>query len=174
VAKAREMIEAEGVDRLSMNVLAESLGVSPPSLYRYVKNKTDLLRALNEDTFAGIFRAIAPHFAAQGPAEERIMRIALAYRAFAHANPISYGLAYTNTIAELRPDEAVQEQAVLPYQPLMAEIAGEADSLAALRGLLALMHGFVMLELAQQLRRGGDLDAAYQRSVQAYLAGWRG
>jgi hypothetical protein len=54
----------------------------------------------------------------------------------------------------------------------MAEITGEAESLPALRGLLALMHGFVMLELAQQFRRGGDLDAAYDKAVRAYLNGW--
>jgi hypothetical protein len=54
----------------------------------------------------------------------------------------------------------------------MAEIAGEAYSLTALRGLLALIHGFVVLEINQQLRRGGNLDAAYQESLAAYLAGW--
>lgn len=173
VQTARAMIEAEGMERLSINVLADALGVKTPSLYRYFEaGKTGLLRAVNADTFAGLFRALEPALTASGTPEDRVLAVALAYRRYAHDNPITYGLAYTNTIPELRPDEADQERAVLPYQALMAVIAGEADSLPALRGLLALIHGFVMLELAQQFRRGGDLDSAYVQSVRAYIHGW--
>ncbi len=45
-------------------------------------------------------------------------------------------------------------------------------SLTALRSLLALAQGFVTLELGGQLRRGGDLDAAYAESVRVLLDGW--
>jgi AcrR family transcriptional regulator len=173
VQAAREMIEAEGLERLSINVLAEKLGVKTPSLYRYVGDKTGLLRAVNEDTIAGLFAVLGEALSSPGPAEERLLAVALAYRQYAHQHPITYGLAFTNTIPELRPDEAEQERAALPYQALMAEVSGEADSLAALRGMLALIHGFAMLELAQQYRRGGDLDAAFVQSVQAYIAGWK-
>lgn len=170
---AQEMIEAEGLERLSINMLAEKLGVKTPSLYRYVGDKTGLLRAVNEDTVAGLFTVLGEALDSPGPAEERLLAVALAYRQYAHLHPITYGLAFTNTIPELRPDEAEQERAVLPYQALMAEVSGEADSLPALRGMLALIHGFAMLELAQQYRRGGDLDAAFVQSVQAYIAGWK-
>ena len=173
VEMARQMIEDEGVDRLSVNTLAARLEVKPPSLYRYVDNKTDLLRAVNDATFRGLFAAISPKLDSPGSADQRTLAIAHAYRDFAHSQPILYGLAYTNTIAELRPDDDEQEQAVLPFQALMAEISGEAESLPALRGLMALIHGFVMLELAGQFRRGGDLGDAFEKSVQAYIAGWR-
>lgn len=172
IAEAVTMIEAEGVDRLSVNVLAERLGVKTPSLYRYFANKTDLLRAVNEETVEALFRAITPALEAPGAAADRVQHIARVYRDFAHQHPATYGLLYTNTIAELRPDEQTLVRLVLPFQALMAEISGEAESLAALRGLVALMHGFIMLELAGQLRRGGDLDAAYRASIAAYLRGW--
>ena len=173
LAQARAMVEAEGVDNLSLHQLAAALNVKAPSLYRYFANKTALLRALNDDTFRGIFRALQPAFDLPADAEAKLLAVAKAYRAYAHANPISYGLAYTNTIAELRPDEAEQEQSVLPFQAIIAEISGEEYSLPALRGYLALLHGFVTLELAQQFRRGGDLDDAFIQSAQAYLRGWR-
>lgn len=172
IAAARDLIESEGMAQVSLSRLADNLGVRTPSLYRYVENKTALLRAVNEATFRGLFAAITPLLDTPGTANQRIMAIAVAYRAYAHRHPVTYGLAYTNTIAELRPDPAEQEQAVLPFQALLAEISGESDSLPALRGLLALMHGFVMLELAGQLQRGGDLQAAYIQSIRAYLAGW--
>ena len=76
------------------------------------------------------------------------------------------------TEPELRADPARLEQQVLPIEALMAAIVGPERALVALRGALALVHGFVMLELGQQLRRGGDLDAAFAAAVEAYLAGW--
>ncbi len=172
IQTAIELIEAEGVEQLSVNVLAERLGVKTPSLYRYVRNKTDLLRAVNEATFSALFAVLYPALETPGHAQARVMAVAQAYRAFAHQHPVSYGLAYTNTIPELRPDESALEQAALRFQALMAELSGEANSLVALRGLLALIHGFVMLELGGQLRRGGDLSAAFSGSVEAYIRGW--
>lgn len=174
VATAIEMIEAEGMEKLSTNELAKRLGVKTPSLYRYVENRTVLLREVNAETFRALFRALSGPLAQKGTPTERIQNIARAYRAFAHSRPITYGLAYTNTIPELYPDAAEQEQSVLPFQALMAEIAGEAESLPALRGFLALIHGFVMLELAGQFQRGGDLNAAFEAALAAYLRGWEG
>ncbi|MBZ0297179.1 MAG: WHG domain-containing protein [Anaerolineae bacterium] len=173
VDTAIDLIEAEGVEKLSVNVLAQRLSVKTPSLYRYVKSKTELLQAVNAETIYALFRHIGPPLQAPGTAEARIIRVAQAYRAFAHSRPITYGLAFTNTIPELYPDADETENAVLPFQALMAEISGEADSLAALRGLQALIHGFAMLELAGQFQRGGDLNAAFNDSVRAYIRGWR-
>jgi hypothetical protein len=55
----------------------------------------------------------------------------------------------------------------------MAAISGVEDSLAALRGALALLHGFVMLELKDQFRRGGDLGETFEKVIEAYVAGWQ-
>lgn len=172
IGAAREMIEAGGVNQLSLNKLAAKLGVKTPSLYRYVDGKTALLRAVNDETVTLLFRQLYGALETEGDASTRLLAAARAYRQFAHAHPAAYGLLFTNTIAELRPDEDQNEQAVLPVQAVVAEISGEGDSLPALRGLLALIHGFVMLELAEQYRRGGDLDTAFESSVQAYLRGW--
>jgi AcrR family transcriptional regulator len=173
VGKARALIEAWGVDGLSLHKLAAELGVKAPSLYRYFGDKMTLLRAVNDDTSLRLFAALEAALQdAPVEAESRLLALALGYRAFAYANPVTYGLLFSNTIAELRPDAATQEQRALPLQALMAEVSGEAESLAALRGLYALIHGFVMLELSGQFRRGGDLEAAFVRAVQAYVAGW--
>jgi hypothetical protein len=100
------------------------------------------------------------------------MDLARAYRHFAHQNPHLYMLAYTHKNEGLRPDETVLTDMVLPIQAIMAQISGEPASLTALRGALALLHGFVMLEINEQLQRGGDLDQAFTQSVGAYLHGW--
>jgi AcrR family transcriptional regulator len=174
IATAREMIEAEGADNLSLNRLAAALGVKTPSLYRYVANRVALLRAVNEETVRGLFEALLPavEATADQPAGVRMQAVARAYRAFAHANPATYGLNFTNTIPELRVNDMEVEQRVIALQDVMGEISGDAESLPALRGMQALIHGFVMLELAGQFQRGGDLNAAFERAVAVYIAGW--
>ena len=102
----------------------------------------------------------------------QLLALARAQRAFAHAHPAAYLLAFTTTAPEQRPDAAGLEQSALPLQALMAAISGEAQSLPALRGALALIHGFVMLELKAQFQRGGDLDSAFEAALAAYLDGW--
>ena len=176
IAKARELIEAEGLDQLSLHRLAAALNVKAPSLYRYFDGKTALLRAVNDLTntalVAAISAAVTQAVTQAQDARGQIVAMALAYRAFAQAFPITYELLFSNTIPELRPDAAESEQLALPLQAVMAQICGAAHSLAALRGVMALAHGYVMLELNGQFRRGGDLDATFIQVVEAYIDGW--
>lgn len=173
IAIARPMIEHDGVDSLSLNKLSKELGVKTPSLYRYIKNRADLLRVVIDDTLKELSATLGLVVDETDTPRVQLIEVALAYRRFAHANPICYGLAFTNTIVELQPDHDEQVQAVLPYQAIMAKISGDDNSLTAFRGYLALTHGFVMLELANKLQRGGDLDAAFRDSIAAYLSGWQ-
>jgi AcrR family transcriptional regulator len=170
VEVAWQMMEDDGVEAFSMHNLARHFKVKTASLYRYYK-KTELLRAVNAYTEDKLYQAISVSLNSDLSPTEKIMEIAEAYRAFALAHPTTYGLLYTNTIDELRPDfeEGVQE--ILPFQALMAELSGEEQSLPALRGIVAIMHGFVMLELAGQLRREGSLDEAYTYTIESFLRG---
>jgi AcrR family transcriptional regulator len=172
VVAAREIIAAQGIEALTLGRLAADLGVKAPSLYRYVANKTALLQAVNLDTLNRLFTVLdeAQQTALANP-QARLRAVAAAYRGFAHANPHTYRLAMATSDDELRPDEDLLVQMIQPIQRLTAELVGQVRSLTALRGLLALMHGFVMLELNRQLRRGGDLNLAFQDSVSAYLVG---
>lgn len=170
VEVAWQMMEDNGVEAFSMHKLADHFEVKPASLYRYYK-KAELLRAVNAYTERELYRTISVALTSDADYLDKIRQIARDYRAFGLSHPTTYGLLYTNTIDELRPDfeEGVRE--VLPFQQLMAQITGEENSLPALRGILAIMHGFVMLEIAGQLRREGSLDEAYEFTVEAYLQG---
>ncbi|MDX2160872.1 MAG: TetR/AcrR family transcriptional regulator [bacterium] len=174
--QAGAMIDAEGAAALSLGRLAAALGIKAPSLYRYFASKDALIRALNEQhnrrLFAVMDAADAEGVDAGETALARLARIAHAYRAFAKANASAYVLAMTTREPDQLPDVRDDEPRVLVYQRLLAELVGEAESLAAIRGLLALMHGYVMLELHNQFRRsGGDFDATYDAAVRAFLNG---
>ena len=115
--------------------------------------------------------SLAPMAASADP-KLQLLAIFHAFRHFAHAHPQSYALLFARQTAGERPDEQLLTGLALSLQSIIAQISGEARALAALRGALALAHGYVMLEHNQQLRRGGDLDATYEQVIQAYLAGW--
>lgn len=173
VEKAREMVEGEGAEQVSLHKLAAALGVKAPSLYRYFASKNDLLRALNLQTARQMVTAMEQAATTGGDARVQLLAMAKACRDFGHAYPMTYSLVFTNANPELRPDDELLEALAIPIQQVMAEISGEAHSLAALRGIWALIHGFILFELNGQLRRGGDLEAAFVQSVEAYLNGWR-
>lgn len=174
VTTACQMIEQDGIDALSLARLAEVLGIKAPSLYRHVSGKPELLRRVVERTLAGLFAAFDEALSSAGDEPvARLQALFRAYRRYAHAHPETYVLAFTTTIPEQRADPDQLVGWVLPVQSLMAQITGQEQSLPALRGALALVHGFVMLELKGQLQRGGDLNAAFEDSITAYLRGWK-
>lgn len=169
---ARSLIEAQGVEKLSLHKLASELGVTAPSLYRYVRNKTELLQAVNALTIQALFAALDAAMDAQMPLQDRLLALAWAYRRFALAYPATYDLAFTNTLAEMQSEADLSESGILAIQRVVGELSGEALSLPALRGIWALIHGFVVLEMNGQFRRGGDLEEAFEIAMRAYLRGW--
>jgi hypothetical protein len=105
-------------------------------------------------------------------ARTKLMMMAIKWRTFGYAFPMTYAMAFANNNPDLRPDEKLLETLAIPIQKVMAEISGEEHSLEALRGFWALIHGFMLLELSEQFRRGGNLEAAFTHSVEAFLNGW--
>ena len=168
-----QLIEDQGVENITLNDVAVALGVKSPSLYRYVSSRIDLLRRVTLRFLEGLVSVIIAAMEPDDSAEDRMLAVMVAYRQYAHAHPKLYLMALTYMVDALRPDEDLLVQLVLPLQSAMSDIAGAERSLAALRSILAYTHGFVMLELNSQLRRGGDLSADFLDGAGALLSGWR-
>lgn len=173
IEQAWHLIEEDGVDTLSLGKLAAAMGIKAASLYHHFPSKASLLQAVNTRTVTELVAAMqrASEPTSDAP-PARMRRMAQAYRAYALAHPAIFSFAFSNSPQEIQPDAALAEQLVLPLQAVMAQISGEERSLAALRGALAIVHGFAILELGGQFRRGGNLDEAFQQVIDVYLAGW--
>lgn len=174
IETARMLIERDGVENLSLGNVASELDIKAPSLYRHIESKSALLQAVIENTYLMLFQSYdeALAGATQNP-EEQLLNLARAQYAFAHTNPNTYILAYTTQNPELRADPNMLLERAIVIQKIIIQISGEEKSLPALRGLLALVHGFIMLELNGQFRRGGDLSLTLEEIVIAYLQGWQ-
>lgn len=170
---AEQLIEDQGVEKIALNDVALALGVKSPSLYRYVSSRADLLRRVNLRFLERLVRTVRDAADSEDSAEGRMLAVMVAYRQYAHAHPKLYLMSFTYMVDALRPDEDLLVQLVLPLQAAMSEVAGAEHSLASLRSVLAYTHGFVMLELNNQLRRGGDLSADFLDGALSLLSGWR-
>jgi AcrR family transcriptional regulator len=167
------LIDAEGIDHLSLGKLAAQLGIKAPSLYHHFSDKAELLVGVSLRTSQGLVAAIQGAVDAAPPDDPRarFRVMAAAYRAFAFAHPAAFRLAFSALAPDSRPDPALLEALALPLQASLAVLVGQADSLAALRGFWALVHGFVTLELNGQFQRGGDLEQTLMYAVDAYTIG---
>ena len=174
IETAARLLESNGAEELSMGSLADALGVTPQSLYRYVDSKSELLKTVNSRTLERLFEALVGALGdASGEAEEQLLVVCQAYREYAVTHPHSYRLAMESVNGE-RPDQPYLNQLALPLQTVTAEIAGVAITTPVLLGIWALVHGFVMLELGNQFQHQGDPNEVFIQCVSVYVTGWQG
>ena len=105
---ARSIIEADGLDGLSLRRLAAALGVTAPALYAHVAGKDDLVRAVAEGELGEIIR----RFDELAPSDplDRLRAHARLYVEYAREHPELFAILFRFP-PELEP-------AALPTEPL--------------------------------------------------------
>ena len=173
VAAARAILEEDGLDAVVMSRVAERVGVRGPSLYKHVRDRSTLIRAVAEEVTADLADTLS--IAAREPDPRAgLVATAHAYRAFVRANPNGYGLLFAHLSPELQPEPATLAALATPLIEAITRLVGETRALSSARTFVAWAHGFVSMELAGAFRLGGELDAAYADGVEAILAGVSG
>ena len=173
VAAARQILEEDGFDAVAMSRVAERVGIRGPSLYKHVRDRSALIRAIAEGVTADLAATLSAADATGDPRAD-LTAVAHAYRTFVRANPNGYGLLFANLAPELQPDAAHLAQLALPLIEAMGTLVGSEDALSAARTMVSWAHGFVSMELAGALRLGGDLDVAYADGIESILDGVTG
>jgi AcrR family transcriptional regulator len=168
VAAGRELLEAGGLDAVTMLAVAQRVGVRAPSLYKRIPNRAALIAAIAAGTFDELGRAVEP-FIEDGDPRAGLRSMATAYRAFAHANPRAYELLFMNLPPDQRPTAEHNVRSAAPLLALATRLVGADQALDAARLVTAFAHGFVSMELSGAFRLGGDVDEAYRYGVQALI-----
>jgi AcrR family transcriptional regulator len=165
---AAAIADADGLAAVTLSRLAAHFGVRPPSLYKHVDGLDGVHRAL---ALRGLAAASARlDRATVGKArDDALFALAHAYWRFARETP---GL-YAASLRAARPGEndlAAAGEALLGT--VLAVIAGYGvtgtDALHATRGLRAIVHGFVSLDLAGGFRLKLDLEESFDRLLAAF------
>ena len=158
VTVARDLLEREGPDALTMRRLADGLGIRAPSLYKHLPHKAAVEVAIVVDGFEEA--ATAFERATDGAADP-LAAFVEAYRAFASAHPHVYRLMTARPLPreELPPGLEARTAA-----PLLRATGSPARARAA----WAFVHGMVMLELDQRFPDDGLTELAWQRGIDAF------
>lgn len=172
VNKAAAMADEAGdVESITLAAVARELDVQPPSLYNHVAGVDDLRSGMALLAVQKLVHKLSR--TGEGlVGREALMATALAYRRFAQEHPGIYGLTIK------APDEGDVELTSLAQMLLqslllmMGSLGIEGDeALHAVRGLRALLHGFVSLEVSEGYKMSLDREESFRRSVGTFLDG---
>ncbi len=168
---AAELVDAEGLETLSLARLAEALGVRSPSLYNHVAGLEGVRRGLAL-LGARELRDRLARAAIGKSGDDALYTIADAYRRFAKDHP---GL-YAASLRAPGPDDLTLSEVAADIYAIIAavlaplKLSGEAE-VHMIRGFRSLAHGFVSLELAGGFGMPVDLDESYHVLMRTLLAG---
>ena len=158
---ATERFARFGYEGVTMRQLAEALGCSPKTPYRYFKDKADILATVRAQAFGKFADALEA--AAKGPAMDRGRRTTEAYLNFALRNPHAYRIMFDleAPIDEKHPELGPQAARAVRYITRGAEEMAEGgiiDADPAMFGYAfwAALHGIVMLNQSGMLAHGPD------------------
>ncbi|MGH8828981.1 MAG: WHG domain-containing protein [Jiangellaceae bacterium] len=164
VTAGRHSLEADGLDGLTMQRVAEIVGVRAPSLYKRVPSRGDLIRLIAEDVARELTESLDA--VTTGDPRRDLRAMAEAMRTFAHANPASYSLIFTLLPDAWRPDPDLLARASSAVLRTTATMTGPDRALEVARTLVAWAHGFISMELAGAFRLGGSVDDAFAFGVE--------
>ncbi len=164
VTAAGDLADEIGYDNVTIALLAQRLGVRPPSLYKHVGGLDDIRRRLAVAAVGELGGALRD--AAVGRSgRDALVAVATAYRVYATAHPGRYALTQ-----RADPDDAdlgaVSERAL---EPVFAILRGYGltghDAVHGARILRSALHGFAALETGGGFGLPEKLDETYERML---------
>ncbi|HNE05410.1 MAG TPA: WHG domain-containing protein [Anaerolineales bacterium] len=174
VQAAVEILNAEGVQALTLSRLAEELGIQTPSLYNHVEGLPGLqqeLAILNAKLLADRLSS-----AAMGKSgTELFMEASQAFRAYVKEYPGLYMSTLRSSGAQETPNKELQleeERTVNVGLVVMASLGLKGENaIHGLRAFRSMVHGFATLEVAGGFGLPQDCDESFRRLVLALVAG---
>lgn len=160
VSAARQILEREGPDSLTMRRLGDAVGIRAPSLYKHFPDKLAVEVALINDGFDEIARSFE---AALANGEDSLVELAKAYRAFVRSHPHLYRLMTARPLPRERLRSGVEARAAAP----IVQAVGDPDRA---RAVWAFAHGMVSIELDGRFPPDANLDAAWAAGLTAFGA----
>ncbi|MFJ9739216.1 TetR/AcrR family transcriptional regulator [Streptomyces sp. NPDC101166] len=178
--RAAATVFDRGPTALSLRQLAADVKTSTTAVYSLFGNKAGLLDSLLQEA-ARLFAArLGAVQATPDPADD-VIRLGLAYREYAVANPHLYAILFSARAGAFEAMGEREGEVLETYQPLVdavrrGQAAGqfttECDPEAVALSCWATAHGLVSLELAGHEPPGVRTADCYERTLVSVVAGW--
>lgn len=161
--QARDLLEEEGIDALSMRNIAARLGIRAASLYEHFADKRAVENAI---IAAGLYEQGDFIDQALGEDPEFVIPVIfVAFREYAKAHPQLYRLIMARDLDRDAPDVFAAEQ--WAGHRLRQEV-GEFREVSL--SFWSFAHGVVDLELNERFPPGIDPEAVYRTGMKGLLA----
>ena len=177
---ATERFARYGYDGVTMRQLADELGCSPKTPYRYFQDKADILATVRAAAFGRFADALEAAAASSADPAERSARVGRAYIDFALANPAAYRIMFDLNVPEAMDHDDLRRESARARQFItrQAEDLSRAGVIAADPQVVgwsmwAAVHGLVVLKLAGLLREGPDFDVLHKSMMRLMIEGAR-
>ena len=178
---AQHRFATQGRDGVSMRQLADALGCSPMTPYRYFRDKDAILAAVRTaafDRFAETLEAAAVK--ARGDLRAQGQAVAKAYIRFALSEPEAYRLMFD--LSQPHPDRypglarataRARHLMSAPHEKLVAAgiFAGDPQLMGYV--FWATMHGLIVLHLAGKLPAKPNFKTIQREAMRLLVAGAR-
>jgi AcrR family transcriptional regulator len=160
IAAGQTILEEGGLDGLTMRRVAVAVGIRPPSLYKRIRDRGDLVRLIVDRSLRELTDRLDAVIGSGDPRQD-LVALAHVFREFARSRPETYGLLFARLPETSRVDPETNARASQAILRTAAELAGPDDALEAARTVVAWAHGFISMELAGAFRLGGDVERAF-------------
>lgn len=169
-----------GEAAITMREIARAIGSSPMGLYRYFRDRDEIIAYLRTNAFNAFALTLETAFAKGGDPFSRARAVGRAYLDFALENPGAYRLMFDlSQPDEQRNDELAKASAratrtVTRHVDDLREadvVTGDSKEIG--RALWAAAHGVIVLHLAGRLPKGTDVRDLYFETMRLTFRGAR-
>jgi len=174
VQAAADLVNTEGVEALSLGLLARLLGVQPPSLYNHI----DGLHGLQREMAILNTRLLGERLgkAALGKSGAEALRaVAEAFRTYIKENPGLYlstlRAGGTQTPVDVELGQAEGRVLEIVLAAMSSFNLERKEAIHFVRGLRSVVHGFTTLEIAGGFGIPLDIDESFHRLVELLIRG---
>lgn len=170
ITAGRELLEEGGTDAVTMYAVAQRVGVRAPSLYKYVRDRRDLLAEVVSATVAELTGRLEAVVDDADPRVSIVLQMS-ELRRFAHERPHGYPLLFGVVPGVPRPSAEATERSLRPLLSATTALLDAGTALHGARLVTAWANGFITMELAGAMRIGGpDIEGAWEWGLQRIVA----
>jgi len=169
--KATEIVDEQGLDQLSIGLLAEKLEVRPPSLYNHLDGLHELRQKL---AIQGVkkLNEYMLQAAVGRSGDDAIRAISQAYIQFVRVHPGLYDASTRFPDANDQELQQAQRSVVqLVLQVLDAYNLQEEMAIHMVRGLRSILHGFTSIEQMGGFGMPLDINKSFSILLNTFIEG---
>ena len=152
---ARELLESDGVEGLSLRALAKATGVTQAAPYSHFRDKDDLLAAIAEEGFQRLALQMAEDATGAASTRQRLERLMVSYIRFARENKALFQIMFGRELSDLRKYPTLAMTAGKSYALISTAVANklkaDVDPRFMTVTLWSLCHGLTTLIVEQKL-----------------------